>query len=264
MITIEQLSFDHALVAKKVEDFIRESVENAHLRGAIVAVSGGVDSGVALAVAVRSLGASNVSAITLPESDITPQEDVEDVIRLCDGLHVTCEQVDITSMLRVMWHDIPAYSPEARIPNGNLKARIRMALTYYYANARNSLVVGTSNKTELYLGYFTKYGDGGVDVMPLADLHKCQVRQLGKHLGIPDRIVNKPASPRLWADHETEREIGLDYDSLDLIVYAYAKGLDNAHVSKETGVSKAQVDRIISMIAASAHKRRLPAILKLS
>jgi NAD+ synthase len=264
MITIAQLSIDPTPIAKKVGDFITRSVESAHLSGTVVAVSGGIDSAVALSATVKALGKSKVKAITLPESDITPPEDIEDVMYLCDSLHVTCERVDITPMLRVMWQNIPVYRSDARVPNGNLKARLRMALTYYYANSRNSLVIGTSNKTEFHLGYFTKYGDGGVDIMPLADLHKCQVRQLGKYLGVPEQIVNKPASPRLWAGHETEREIGLDYDSLDLIVYAHAKGLNNTRVAEETGLNRTQVDRIVSMIASSAHKRRLPAILKLS
>lgn len=264
MITIAQLSINPWDVEIRVKDFIKKSVEEARLMCAVVAVSGGVDSGVALAATVKSLGSSKVSAITLPESDITPLEDLNDVIQLCDSFHVTCEQIDITPMLRVIWQNIPAYDPEARVPNGNIKARLRMALTYYYANMRDALVVGTSNKTELHLGYFTKYGDGGVDVMPFADLYKCQIRQFGKHLGVPERIVNKPASPRLWANHETEREIGLDYDSLDLIVYAHVKGLDNTRVVEETGLPRDQVDRIVSMITATEHKRRLPAILKLS
>ena len=264
MITIAELSINPIAVEKKVEDFIKTSLKKAHLMRTVIAVSGGVDSAVALAATVGSLGSSKVSAITLPESDITPMADIKDVMQLCDRFKVTCEQVDITPMLHVIWRNIPTYDSEARVSNGNLKARLRMALTYYYANTRNALVIGTSNKTELHLGYFTKYGDGGVDIMPFADLYKCQVRQFGKHLDIPEGIVNKPASPRLWAGHETEKEIGLDYDSLDLIVYAHAEGLDNASVAEETGLPKAQVDRIISMITASEHKRRLPAILKLS
>ncbi len=264
MITVEQLRIDPAETERKIIDFIKTQVKSAALDGVVVAVSGGIDSAVALAASVGALGRSHVTAITLPERDITPKSDVDDVMRLCEGLGVTCEQIEITPMLRVIRRSIPSYRPDDRVADGNTKARLRMLLTYYHANSRRSLVIGTSNKTELYLGYFTKYGDGGVDVMPFADLYKCQIRALGRHLGVPERIVNKPASARLWAGQETENDLGLPYDSLDLIVYAHLQGLPPAKIASETGVDKAQVEGILARIAASAHKRQPPAILRLS
>jgi NAD+ synthase len=145
-----------------------------------------------------------------------------------------------------------------------MKARLRMVLTYYYANKRSSMVMGTSNKTELYLGYYTKYGDGGVDVMPLADLYKHQIRALGRHLGVPRGITEKPASARLWIGQDTEEDLGLPYDSLDLIVYAYLEGWTPSRIATETGVDQAGVEKIIARIVANEHKRLPPAILRLS
>jgi len=167
-------------------------------------------------------------------------------------------------MLKTIRKNIPVYDPENRIAYGNMKARLRMMLVYYYANIRSSMVMGTSNKTELYLGYYTKYGDGGVDVMPFGDLYKCQIRTLGRHFGVPSSITEKPASAHLWVGQSTEEDLGLRYNSLDLIVYAYLKGWTTTKIALETGVCQPSVEKIIARIAANEHKRFPPAILRLS
>ncbi len=230
----------------------------------MVAVSGGIDSATALAASVKAFGPENVTALTLPERDITPNADVDDVIRLCETVGVTCEHVEITPMLHVMRENIPGFDPSDRIAYGNMKARLRMLLTYYFANTRRAMVMGTSNKTELYLGYYTKYGDGGVDIMPFADLYKCQIRALGRYLGVPTSITEKPASARLWLGQDTEKDLGLPYDSIDLIVHTHLKGWAPARIASETCVDQRSVEGIIARIAANEHKRTLPAILRLS
>ncbi len=156
-------------------------------------------------------------------------------MRLCEMLGVTCEHVEITPMLHVIREKMPVFDPDDRIAYGNMKARLRMLLAYYYANTRKAMVMGTSNKTELYLGYYTKYGDGGVDVMPFADLYKCQIRALGRYLGVPASITEKPASARLWPGQDTEKDLGLPYDSLDLIVYTYLQGWASIQDSHRDG-----------------------------
>jgi NAD+ synthase len=264
MLTIDQLKIDYANTCEKILEYIRNTIKNAHAKSIVIAVSGGVDSAVALMVTVKALGPRNVIALTLPERDITLKTDVDDVMRLCAVLGVTCEHIEITPILQVMRENIPAYDPRDQLAYGNMKARLRMVLTYYYANKRNSMVIGTSNKTELYLGYYTKYGDGGVDVMPLADLYKYQIRALGRHLGVPSSITEKPASARLWAGQNTEKDLGLPYDSLDLIVYAYLKGWTPSKIAAETGVDQPSVEKIITRIVANEHKRLPPAILRLS
>jgi len=263
MITIEQLKIDPNNAETRVTEFIKNTLKKAHLTKSVVAVSGGIDSAVALAATVRALGPENVTALTLPERDITPQDDVDDVMRLCEAVGVTCERVEITPMLHVIREKIPRFDESNRVAYGNMKARLRMLLTYYHANLLGAMVMGTSNKTELYLGYYTKYGDGGVDLMPFADLYKCQIRALGRHLGVPKSITEKPASARLWIGQDTEKDLGLPYDSLDLIVYTHLKGWDPAKIASETGVPQPLVEGIVARIATNEHKRQPPAILRL-
>ncbi|MCX6655244.1 MAG: NAD+ synthase [Candidatus Bathyarchaeota archaeon] len=263
MLTVDQLKIDPVNTCEKIIEYIRNMIKTAHTKSVVVAVSGGVDSSVALMFTVKALGPRNVMALTLPERDITPKTDVDDVMRFCAVLGVTCEHIEITPILQVMRENIPAYDPGDRLAYGNMKARLRMVLTYYYANKSSSMVIGTSNKTELYLGYYTKYGDGGVDIMPLADLYKYQIRALGRHLGIPRSITEKPASARLWIGQNTEKDLGLPYDSLDLIVYAYLKGWTPSKIASEIGVDQPSVEKIIARIIANEHKRLPPAILRL-
>ncbi len=264
MITIEQLQIDPDRTLAKIATFIKNALKRAHQDGVIIAVSGGIDSAVALAASVRVLGPDKITALTLPERDITPQADVNDVMELCEAFEVTCEHVEITPMLHMMRKNIPKFDPDDRVVYGNMKARLRMLLAYYYANKRKSMVMGTSNKTELYLGYFTKYGDGGVDIMPFADLYKCQIRTLGRHLGVPKSITEKPASARLWAGQDTEKDIGLPYNSMDLIVHTHLLGWETAKIAAEIDIDQRSVEGIITRIAANKHKRRSPAILRLS
>jgi NAD+ synthase len=264
MINVEQLQIDPAISQTKIAEFIKNALKTSHQNGVVIAVSGGIDSAVALASSVKALGPDKVIAVTLPERDITPQTDVEDVMQLCEIFGVTCEHVEITPMLEVMRKNIPKFDPDDRVVYGNMKARLRMLLAYFYANKHKSMVIGTSNKTELYLGYFTKYGDGGVDIMPFADLYKCQVRTLGRHLGVPKCITEKPASARLWAGQDTEKDIGLPYDSMDLVVHTHLLGWESAKIAAETGVERRSVEGIISRIVANEHKRYPPAILRLS
>jgi NAD+ synthase len=264
MITIEQLTIDPKKTQVKIEDFIINILKTTRQERVIVAVSGGIDSAVALAASVKALGSEKVTALTLPERDITPKDDVEDVIRLCEALGVTCEYVEITPMLHVIREKISAFNPDDRVAYGNMKARLRMLLAYYYANTRRAIVMGTSNKTELYLGYYTKYGDGGVDVMPFADLYKCQIRALGRYLGVPANITEKPASARLWFGQDTEKDFGIAYDSLDLIVYTYLQGWAPTKIAAETGVVTEKVEGIVARITANEHKRLPPALLRLS
>jgi NAD+ synthase len=264
MITTKQLEIDTAKTEKLVTEFIKNTLKTAHITRSVVAVSGGIDSAVALAATVKALGSQNVTALTLPERDITPQSDVDDVMRLCEAVGVTCERIDITPMLHVIREKIPKFDESNRVAYGNMKARLRMLLTYYHANLQGAVVMGTSNKTELYLGYYTKYGDGGVDIMPFADFYKCQIRALGRYLGVPKSITEKPASARLWIGQDTEKDLGLAYDLLDLIVHTHLKGWDNVKIAAETGVPKQQVDGLVARITANEHKRSLPAILRLS
>jgi NAD+ synthase len=186
-ITIEDVvSLDYAAVERLIEDFIRGIVEEAGAKGVVVGVSGGVDSSTVLALSVRALGRDRVTALIMPDSSVTPSADVEDAKSLAQSLGVRWHLIEIGPIVEVYRSTIPVFEDEERdrLPLGNLRARIRMSLLYYYANKFNLLVAGTGDRSEILIGYFTKYGDGAVDFLPIGSLFKSQVRRLALHLGV--------------------------------------------------------------------------------
>ena len=263
MVSVKDLGINCKKIEYKIKDFIAKNIEKSGLNGSVVAVSGGIDSALALDLTVKALGADRVTAVTMPERDVTPERDIMDVMQHCERLGVTCNTVDITPMLHVMRDILPQYDVTDRITVGNIRPRVRMAVTYYFANKHRRMVMGTSNKTELLTGFFTKYGDGGVDIMPLADLYKTQLRQLARHIGIPENIVEKPPSPGFYPGHTDEGELGIDYTTLDLILYSWEQGSDLSTIAKDLGTSQDIVESVMRRVKANEHKRRLPLILRL-
>jgi len=264
MVSLEDFRIDSPKIEKKIAKFIRENIKSAGLKGAILAVSGGIDSAVALNCTVEAIGNENVIAIHMPESDITPHIDTSDVMQHCNCLGVTCNMVDITQMLHVIRDSLPFFNPEDRVVYGNIKSRLRMLVSYYFANKFNRMVIGTSNKTELLTGFFTKYGDGGVDIMPLADLYKTQIRQLARYLEIPDNIITKPPSPGFFPGQTDEKELGVSYDILDLILFSLDRGIEAEKISEQLKIDLSLVKSIVERVKVNRHKREFPLILRLS
>jgi NAD+ synthase len=212
---------------------------------------------------VRALGPKRVIALTLPERDITPHCDIIDVMQLADSYNVTCDMVEITPLLECLSQILPNYDPDDKISSGNLKARARMLITYYYANKNHAMIVGSTNRSEWMTGYFTKYGDGGVDLMPLADLYKNQIRQLAEYLVIPRNIITKIPTAGFWEGQSDEKELGVKYDTLDLILLGLERGMSDEEVSDALNEDIDLVKRIMVRVEANAHKRKIPTILKL-
>jgi NAD+ synthase len=264
MISPNQLSINSPNTVKRVIEFIQNYVEKIKMNGVVVNVSGGIDSAVMLHIAVLALGPEKVTAITIPERDVTPERDITDVMLHCKQLNLTCNTVDITEILHVIRDILPGYDITDRITTGNIRSRLRMIIAYHFANADKKLVLGTSNKTELLTGFYTKYGDGGVDLMPLGDLWKYNIKELANYLKIPQNIIKKPPSPGFYKGHTDEDELGMSYDNIDLILYGYELGLTYREIASETGIIESEVIRIIKRVKANQHKRQLPLILRLS
>ncbi len=257
----QQLKVDSERVTSRITSFIKDFVIRSNRGGVVVGLSGGIDSTVTAYLCVKALGNQNVVGLIMPEANVTPEEDIKDALSVAKRLNVEYHMIDITNY---------AKSIEALIPNsdqvsrGNIRARIRMVILYYYANVKNYLVVGTGDKSEILLGYFTKYGDGASDFMPIADLYKTQVRELGKYLGVPDQIVLKKSSPRLWAGQMAETELVLSYDTIDPILYTLVDlRLDVKTISEKLNVSENLVRSIYNRVLSNEHKRRGPMIVQI-
>ena len=245
---------DLARVSRKIERFISGYLSKSSAKGLVIGLSGGLDSSVVLKLAVNALSPSRVLGIIMP-SDATPKEDTNHASELAKSLGIKYNLIDINPIIE----KYEALLPDDKKARGNLTARIRMNLLYYHAGVNGYLVVGTSDKSEVDLGYYTKFGDGAADIMPIASLYKTQVRSLAGFLNIPVVIIEKRSSPRLWDNHLAEEELGMDYETIDQILYLLndRKEARSSIVAKKLGISTATVNKVKDMVEKGLHKRRL-------
>ncbi|WP_407355270.1 NAD+ synthase [Methanolobus sp. WCC5] len=243
--------------------FIREKANQAGVKGAVVGLSGGIDSALTAYLTVEALGKENVLGIHMPELNLTPAEDVLDATEVAERLGIELRTIDISEILSAYMNSIPESDLSNSHAIGNLKARIRMSVLYYYANSMARIVMGTGNKTEILLGYFTKYGDGGVDIEPIGDLYKTEVREMASLMGIPPEIITKAPSARLWAGQTDEEELGITYELVDRFLALLLEG-ESPRVAQNTlGLTGGQRDSVIGRINMNLHKQKAPAIAEL-
>ena len=243
-----------------IQDFIKTYFENSGAKSVIIGLSGGIDSAVTAVLCRQALGKNRVKCIFMPEKT-TPKTDIKHQKDLVKKFDIDCINKDISNVVEeIKKASLQKPSPYAL---ANVKARIRMLLLYEYANMTNSIVAGTSNKSELLVGYFTKYGDGGVDIMPIGDLYKTQVIQLARHLKIPEDICCKPPTAGLIKGQTDEEELKLSYEKLDKILMGLERKQDILKIAEIAGVKITDVKRIKQMRKNSQHKRHLPLIPKL-
>ena len=229
-------------IENKIINFIRAEAKSAS--GIVVGMAGGIDSSVVASLCVKALGNRRVTALIMPEHEVTMLRDVNDAKQLASELNIRCYIYPIDGILSAI---IKCQPLDDKKTLGNAKARARMILLYAYANMHHYLVAGTGNKSELLTGYFTKYGDGGVDFLPIADLYKTEVIKLAKHLGIPKAIIDKTPTAGLWRGQTDEDELGMSYAELDAILKGDKK-------------QPAKVKKVKELMEKSHHKRTLPKI----
>lgn len=253
---ITTLNYDR--VSKKIVSALKDELKSSEREGYVFGLSGGLDS--AVVASLLSQAASETTfALVMPSANITPKQDVNDATELAKRLNMKFGVIDVTDIHSNFLRGLPPN----RLAIGNLIARIRMSMLYYYANQRNCLVAGTSDRSELLIGYFTKYGDGGADILPISSLYKTQVRALGKFLGLPDNMLSKKSAPMLWEKHTAESEIGMSYEELDPILYCmFDLKLSVRNTAKKLQVPLEKVEDIKQRNIKSVHKRSPPKICK--
>jgi len=257
---LPQLSLSE--VCRRIEVFIREKLEEADATGVIVGLSGGVDSSTAASLCARALGPEKVLGLIIPDKRVTPREDVEDAKLIAERLGIEYKIIEISPICDAITSLFP--NKGNHTVEGNVKARVRMVLLYHEANRLKRLVVGSGDRSELLIGYYTKYGDGGADLLPLGGLFKTQVRELAKFLGVPQKIATKPSSPRLWAGHTVEAELGMSYDVIDPILHGLVDlGMTEQKIAKELGIPLDMIKKIRRMIKNTEHKRRMPLVAEI-
>lgn len=247
---------DYEATAELIAAWLADRAGSAGLEGYVVGLSGGVDSTVAAALAVKAVGAAKVLGVVMP-SPATPQEDVEDAVAVARQLGIAVKVVHIGPILEAYARQLEGFDPADRLAAGNLHPRVRASILYYYANRLRRAVLGTGDRSEILLGYFTKYGDGAVDLLPIGGLYKTQVREMARRLGFP-KVAAKESSPRLWPGHTAREELGARYEELDPVLYAiFDLGMPLEEAREAFG---RLADLVVSRYAASAHKRATPPI----
>jgi len=234
----------------KLVNWLKLQLKNANAKGFVIGLSGGVDSSV-VSVLCKMAAKKNVLGLIMPcNSDPT---DIKDALLLAKKFDIKTKIINLELVFNILSKTLNFNKKSKKLFIVNIKPRLRMLTLYYFANKYNYLVAGTGNKSELTMGYFTKYGDGGVDILPLGNILKTEVWELAKYLGIPEKIVHKTPSAGLWKGQTDENEMGIKYKILDETIYNLEK--NNNSVCDKNIVSK-----IKSAIKKSSHKLNMPAI----
>ena len=247
----EIIKKDYKLIQNKIKGFLIEEVLQRQSSGVIFGLSGGIDSAVIASLCTISLKDKSL-ALLMPDSKVTPRTDTEDALKLVDKLGLDYKLIDIS----LVHSEYSKYLEPNSLALGNLRARIRSNILYYYANSKNLLVLGSSDKSEYLIGYFTKFGDGAADLLPIVSLYKTQIREFAKSFGVPESIILKKSSPSLWQGHTAEDEIGLSYEEIDLILYSIVdKNLSLQETTDLVEIDLSIVDKIHKLYKKSEHKR---------
>jgi len=247
---------DYKKLAVDIQDWIKNYVMSANAEGVVVGLSGGIDSAVTAALCSNALGKENVIGLGLPCESIS--QDLEDAKLIAKVLGIDIKIIDLTPVYNKFLDIMEPIVKNNRMASANLKPRLRMITLYFHGQSMgNCLVVGTGNRAELAIGYFTKYGDGAVDFEPLGMLYKKEVREIAGFLKIPEKIILKPPSPGLWVGQTDEGEIGLSYDTIDEILYRFDYNLGF------NGLNKEDIEKVRKMRKIAEHKLKMPPMFEI-
>jgi len=245
------------LPEEKIVDFIKKQMEAAGLRKMVLGVSGGIDSAV-VAVLLQKAFKKKAVFVWMPFVKKCPFGN--NVAQLERAFKMDVKKIYLDKVLQTFAKSLPN---GGNLVYGNLKPRIRMSVLYYFANLRKALVIGTTNRTELEIGYFTKYGDGGVDIEPIADLYKSEIYQMAKRLKIPSEIIEVAPTAALWPGQTDEKELGLTYFQLDTALKLLAQGFLSEEVCRLTNIDAKKMQKIVGRKNKNSHKLLMPPILKI-
>jgi len=249
---MRELNFED--VINRLVSFIKEKTEEAKAKGVVIGISGGVDSATVAYLATKALGKERVLGLILP---YYINQDVDDALLVCKELGIEHKLINIKEIVDQFEKSI-GFELD-RVSKGNLMSRTRMVILYAYANSKNYLVLGTSNKSEFLTGYFTKWGDAASDYAPLINLYKTEVWEIAKRIGVPERIITKKPSAGLWEGQSDEDDLGISYKLLDEILYRLVDlKMEKNKIAEELNVPMEKVEYVEYLIKKSEHKRRLP------
>jgi len=247
---------DFEYIISEIQEWIKDYVNSAQIEVVVVGISGGIDSAVTTALCVKALGKNNVVGLGLPCSS-NPQE-LKDAKKLAENLGIRFIIFDLEDIFNEFMKKSISIIESNKLATANLKPRLRMMTIYFIGQSLGkSIVAGTSNRTEIAIGYFTKYGDGGVDIEPIGGLYKCEVREIAKLLEIPNEIIVKPPSAGLWEGQTDEDEIGLTYEVLDEVIFRIDNNLPLTDLNQEN------VKKVKDMMKSAQHKLIMPPIFQI-
>ncbi|HUT17149.1 MAG TPA: NAD+ synthase [Acidobacteriota bacterium] len=257
-LTPSLFEIDFSEIQNRICRFIKEYVENVGAKGIVLGLSGGIDSATIAALSSLAIGGENILGLMLPENENFNQKDVDDAKVVAEQFHLETQVCNMSDALNGIYGAIPLFDQSDKLCKGNVKARTRMIYLYYYANKQSRIVCGSSDKSETMMGYFTKWGDAAADIAPIMDLYKTQVRKLAIYLGIQKELAQKPSTPGLWPNQLADSELGIKYETLDLMLFGLERFMTTEEVAEQLNIDKVLVDKVKSRWLANEHKRRMP------